>query len=292
MTPAAEAEKMENKTIGVIGLGLIGASLCKALGAAGHRILGLDTDEHVQKYALLTGTVQEELTDDNVPECDFLFLAVYPGAAVETLKRLAPKIRKETTVCDLCGVKRAVCEPCFALAEEYGFTFVGGHPMAGKQFSGIKYADAELYQGATMILVPRRQEDLFLVSRLSDLLREAGFRSVTITTAEKHDEMIAFTSQLAHVVSNAYIKSPTAAEHLSFSAGSYRDLTRVAKLNETMWTELFLDNAEYLGFELDCLIRSLQEYRDAIAAGDAQTLRRLLKEGRERKEAIDTEWKE
>ena len=292
MTPATEAEKMENKTIGVIGLGLIGASLCKALGAAGHRILGLDTDEHVQKYALLTGTVLEELTEDNVPECDFLFLAVYPGAAVETLKRLAPKIRKETTVCDLCGVKRAVCEPCFALAEEYGFTFVGGHPMAGKQLSGIKYADAELYQGATMILVPRRQEDPFLVSRLSDLLREAGFRSVTITTAEKHDEMIAFTSQLAHVVSNAYIKSPTAAEHLSFSAGSYRDLTRVAKLNETMWTELFLDNAEYLGFELDCLIRSLQEYRDAIAAGDAQTLRRLLKEGRERKEAIDTEWKE
>ena len=283
---------MEKKTVGVIGLGLIGASLCKALGAAGHRILGTDTDGHVQKYAVLTGTVQEELTEEKIPACDFLFLAVYPGAAVETLKRLAPEIRKDTIVCDLCGVKRAVCEPCFAVAEEYGFPFIGGHPMAGKQFSGIKYADEKLYQGATMILVPRKQEDLFLVSRLSDMLREAGFRSVTVTTAEKHDEMIAFTSQLAHVVSNAYIKSPTAAEHLSFSAGSYRDLTRVAKLNETMWTELFLDNAEHLGFELDCLIRSLQEYRDAIAAGDAQELKRLLREGRERKEAIDTEWKD
>ena len=283
---------MESRTVGVIGLGLMGASLCKALGAQGHRILGKDTDGHVQKYALLTGTVREELTDKNVPECDFLFLAVYPGAAVEELKRLAPLARKDTIVCDLCGVKRAVCEPCFALAEEYGFTFVGGHPMAGKQFSGIKYADEKMFEGATMILVPRRQEDLFLVSRLSDLLREAGFRSVTITTPEKHDEMIAFTSQLAHVVSNAYIKSPTAAEHLSFSAGSYRDLTRVAKLNETMWTELFLDNAEHLGFELDCLIRSLQEYRDAIADGDAETLRGLLREGRERKEAIDTEWKD
>ena len=283
---------MESKTIGVIGLGLMGASLCKALGTGKRRILGMDLDEHVQKYALLTGTIQEELTDDRIPECDYLFLAVYPGAAVETLKRLAPLIRKETVVCDLCGVKRAVCAPCFAVAEKYGFTFIGGHPMAGKQFSGIKYADGELYQDATMILVPRRQEDLFLVSRLSDLLREAGFCSVTVTTSEKHDEMIAFTSQLAHVVSNAYIKSPTAAEHLSFSAGSYRDLTRVAKLNETMWTELFLDNAEHLGFELDCLIRSLQEYRDAIAAGDAETLRRLLREGRERKEAIDTEWKD
>ena len=281
---------MDTVTIGVVGLGLIGGSLCKALGANGHRILGWDTDEHVRKYAALTGVIREELTDERVAECDYLFLAVCPGAAVETLRRLAPKVRKDAVVCDICGVKRAVCEPCFGIAEEYGFTYIGGHPMAGKQFSGIKYADADLFRGATMILVPKEHEDLFVVSRLSDLLRGAGFRSMTITTADKHDEMIAFTSQLAHVVSNAYIKSPTAAEHLSFSAGSYRDLTRVAKLNETMWTELFLDNADHLGFELDNLIRSLQEYRDAIAAGDAETLCRLLKEGRERKESIDTEW--
>ena len=280
---------MDTVTIGVVGLGLIGGSLCKALGANGHRIRGWDTDEHVRKYAALTGVIREELTDERVPECDYLFLAVCPGAAVETLRRLAPLIRKETVVCDICGVKRTVCEPCFGIAEEYGFTYIGGHPMAGKQFSGIKYADADLFRGATMILVPKEHEDLFVVSRLSDLLRGAGFRSMTITTADKHDEMIAFTSQLAHVVSNAYIKSPTATEHLSYSAGSYRDLTRVARLNETMWTELFLDNADHLGFELDCLIRSLQEYRDAIAAGDAETLCRLLKEGRERKESIDTE---
>lgn len=283
---------MEKMTVGVVGLGLIGASMCKALAAKGHRILGWDTDEHVRKYAMLTETIQEELTADRTAECDFLFLAVYPGAAVEELKRLAPGIRKETIVCDLCGVKRAVCGPCFALAEEYGFTFIGGHPMAGKQFSGIKYSDAKLYQGATMILVPKEQEDLFRVSRLRELLRDAGFGSVTITTADRHDEMIAFTSQLAHVVSNAYIKSPTAAEHLAFSAGSYRDLTRVAKLNEVMWTELFLDNADHLGFELDCLIDALTRARDALAAGDAETLCRLLREGRERKEAIDTEWKE
>ena len=175
---------MESKTIGVVGLGLMGASLCKALGAQGHKILGKDTDEHVLKYALLTGTIQGELTEDNVPECDYLFLAVYPGAAVETLKQLAPKVWKDAVVSDLCGVKKAVCEPCFALAEEYGFTFIGGHPMAGKQFSGIKYADGNLFQNATMILVPRKREDLFLVSQLSELLKETGFKSVTVTTAE------------------------------------------------------------------------------------------------------------
>ena len=283
---------MERQTVGVVGLGLMGASLCKALGAAGHRVLGKDTDPHVEGYALLTKVIEGPLTEEMIPECGFLFLAVYPGAAVEALKEAAPNLRKDAIVCDLCGVKRAVCGPCFAVAGEYGFTFIGGHPMAGRQFSGIKYAQGNLYRGATMILVPREQEDLFAISRLRDLLKDAGFGAVTVTTAEKHDEMIAFTSQLAHVVSNAYIKSPTAREHMNFSAGSYRDLTRVAKLNETMWTELFLDNAEPLGRELDHLIGALTEYRDAIRDGDAERLKRLLKEGRERKEEIDTEWKE
>lgn len=277
--------------IGVEGLGLIGASLCKALGAAGHTVYGMDTDEHTQGYAELTGTVAGPLTKERVRECDFLFLALYPGTAVEVLRELAPEIRKEAVVCDLCGVKRAVCGPCFEIAAEYGFTFIGGHPMAGKQFSGIKYASEDLFRGATIILVPKAREDLFAVSRLSELLHEAGFRSTTVTTAEKHDEMIAFTSQLAHVVSNAYIKSPTAREHRDFSAGSYRDLTRVAKLNETMWTELFLDNADALGRELNWLIGALTEYRDALEAGDADRLKALLREGRERKEEIDTEWK-
>ena len=278
--------------VSVVGLGLMGASLCKALKAAGYPVLGYDLDESTQKYAELTGTVDGRLTEENIGQSDFLFIALYPGAAVEYLTGHAGPIRKNAIVVDLCGVKRAVCAPCFRLAEENGFTYIGGHPMAGRQFSGIKYAREDLYRDSTMILVPREDEDLFVLSRLRDLLHAVGFAHVTLTTAEKHDEMIAFTSQLAHVVSNAYIKSPTASHHRSFSAGSYRDLTRVAKLNETMWTELFLDNADFLGNELDWIIESLQAYRDALRAGDAETLKRLLREGRERKEEIDTEWKE
>ena len=277
--------------VGVVGLGLMGASLCKALTAAGYPVLGTDIDESTQKYAQLTGTVDGELTDESIGKCDFLFIALYPGAAVEYLTAHAGDVKKDAIVVDLCGVKRAVCAPCFHLAAENGFIYIGGHPMAGRQFSGIKYAKEDLYRDSTMILVPRENEDLFVLSRLRDLLHAVGFAHVTLTTAEKHDEMIAFTSQLAHVVSNAYIKSPTANQHRSFSAGSYRDLTRVAKLNETMWTELFLDNADYLGRELDGLIASLAAYRDALAAGDAESLKNLLREGRERKEEIDTEWK-
>lgn len=278
---------MEQQTIGVMGLGLIGASLCKALGEAGHRILGTDKEESVLKYALLTRVIGEELTKEKATECDFLFLAVYPGAAVELLREWAPLIRKETIVCDLCGVKRSVCAPCMETAEEYGFTFIGGHPMAGKQFSGIKYATKDLYRGATMLLTPREKEDLFRISRLSDLLKDAGFAHINLTTPATHDRMIAFTSQMPHVISNAFIKSPAAGEHRNYSAGSYKDMTRVARLNETMWTELFLDNADFLGEELDGLISELEKYRDAVKTGDAETLKQLLKEGRERKEAID-----
>ncbi len=277
--------------IGMVGLGLIGASMSKALVLLGHTVWGTDTDEPTLKYAMLTGTVSKELKDEDVAELDMLMLAAYPQASVDVLARVAPKLRKDAVAVDLCGVKRVVCEPCFALAEKYGFSFIGGHPMAGKQYSGIKYATADLFRNASMILVPRETEDLFKVSRLSELMHEVGFATVTVSKAEEHDRMIAFTSQLAHVVANAYVKSPTAKGLHHFAGGSYRDLTRVAWLNETMWTELFLENADLLGFELDSLVKALSEYRDALQAGDAERLKALLREGREKKEELDAEWK-
>ena len=277
--------------IGVVGLGLIGASMSLALKGLGHTVLGMDTDEHTLKYAVLSGAVSREMTEADWPELEMLFLAVYPEAAVETLTRMAPKLRKDMLAADLCGVKRVVCTPCFALAAEYGFTFIGGHPMAGKQFSGIKYASGDLFRGASMILTPREGEDLFRVSRLSDLMHAVGFAAVTVTTPAEHDRMIAFTSQLAHVVANAYVKSPTARDLKHFGGGSYRDMTRVAWLNEDMWTELFLENRQELAHELDTLIGELGKYREALEAGDGERLRTLLREGRKRKEELDAEWK-
>lgn len=282
---------MDRRMIGVAGLGLIGGSMCKALIKAGHVVVGMDKDGVTEDYARLAGIIDDKLTPARMGECDYIFVALYPQAAVEFIRDNASLIKPGAVVMDLCGVKRAVCQPCFDIAREHGFTYIGGHPMAGTQFSGIKYARDDMFQNATMVMVTREDEDIFVLGDLRELLRDAGFKAVTLTTAEKHDEMIAFTSQLAHVVSNAYVKSPTARAHHSFSAGSYRDLTRVAKLNESMWTELFLDNADYLCNELDWIISALSEYRDAIKDGNADELKRLLREGRERKEEIDTEWK-
>ena len=275
-------------TVGIIGLGLIGGSMAKAYKEnSGATVLAADRDSTIVEYARLQGAVDGELTADTIPSCDLILIALYPRAAMEYLKNTAHLIAKEALVIDLCGTKRTICEAGFALAEQYGFTFVGGHPMAGLHHSGFKYARGNLFHGASMVLVPPTFDDIFLLDRVKKALAPASFGRMTVTTANQHDEMIAFTSQLAHVVSNAYVKSPTARSHKGFSAGSYKDLTRVARLNEEMWSELFVENKEHLVSELNALIASLTEYRDAIRDGDTAATRSLLKDGREAKESID-----
>ena len=275
-------------TVGIIGLGLIGGSMAKAYKEnSGATVLAADRDSTIVEYARLQGTVDGELTADTIPSCDLILIALYPRAAMEYLKNTAHLIAKEALVIDLCGTKRTICEAGFALAEQYGFTFVGGHPMAGLHHSGFKYARGNLFHGASMVLVPPTFDDIFLLDRVKKALAPVGFGRMTVTTADQHDEMIAFTSQLAHVVSNAYVKSPTARSHKGFSAGSYKDLTRVARLNEEMWSELFVENKEHLVSELNVLIASLTEYRDAIRDGNTDATRSLLKDGREAKESID-----
>lgn len=274
-------------TVGIVGLGLIGGSFAKAYHEAGERVLAWNRSRAVLDFALLDGGVDAELSDAELPECDLILITVYPDAAVDWLRQKAPLIGKKPLVIDCCGTKRTVCEAAFPLAREHGFCFIGGHPMAGTHKSGYKYARASLYRGAPMVLVPPVFDDIELLDRAKALLAPAGFGHISVTTAERHDEMIAFTSQLAHIVSNAYIKSPTAAEHKGFSAGSYRDLTRVAWLNPGMWAELFLENRDCLLRELGGLIGSLREYQAALEQGDRETLVRLLDEGRRRKEEVD-----
>ncbi|MBO5270405.1 MAG: prephenate dehydrogenase/arogenate dehydrogenase family protein [Clostridia bacterium] len=275
-------------TIGICGLGLIGGSMAKAYCTYGNiTVYGYDKDETTLSFAKLAGAVSGVLDKETVPLCDLIYVALYPDAAADYLKEIAPYIRRDALVMDLCGVKSEICRVGFALAEEYGFTFVGGHPMAGTQFSGFKYTRANLFRGAPLVIVPKERDDIALLNRVKEMVSPAGFGSISVATAEEHDRTIAFTSQLAHVVSNAYVKSPTAQIHNGFSAGSYKDMTRVAWLNEKMWTELFLDNRAFLLEELDTIITSLTEYRDAIKAEDAETLRTLLREGREAKERAD-----
>lgn len=274
-------------TVGICGLGLIGGSMAKAYKSQEHTVYGYDKNTASLGYAILSEICDGELNDDTINECDVIFIALYPKAAIDYLTEIAPKLKSTTTVIDLCGTKAKICKVGFDLARRYGFTFVGGHPMAGTQYSGIKYSKATLFKNAPMVIVPDVFDDIAFLDNIKKLLSPAGFGKITVTTAEKHDEMIAFTSQLAHVVSNAYVKSPTAQNHKGFSAGSYKDMTRVAWLNEYMWSELFLENKEPLLFEIDSIIKSLTEYRDAIEQDDAKRLVNLLRDGRIAKELVD-----
>ena len=274
-------------TVGIVGLGLIGGSFAKAYHAAGHTVLAFDTDRSTYDFAVLSGTVNGSLTDETLSTCDLILIAVIPSAAVGYLKQHAAHIGPKPVVIDCCGTKRVVCTACFPLAEQFGFTYLGGHPMAGTHNSGFKYATATMFHNAPMVLVPANHNDIELLSRVKELLAPAGFSRFSVTTAEQHDEMIAFTSQLAHVVSNAYIKSPTAGLHKGFSAGSYKDMTRVAWLAPKMWAELFLENKDFLMAELNTLIDNLRQYQDAMEHDDLPGLIQLLDDGRKRKEEVD-----
>lgn len=299
---AADAPRNEacsSICVGIVGLGLIGGSFARAYRSLGATVYALDTDRDTMDASMIE-TVEAPLDDASIPSCDLIILAAYPEACIEWLEEHAEKLGRisdpDTSrgpiVIDTAGVKEAVCARAFELARVNGFAFVGTHPMAGTQFSGFAHARADLFRGAPMVLVPPETDDarrLTLLDRVHTLLAPVGFGSFSVTSPEEHDRVIAFTSQLAHVVSNAYVKSPTARAHHGFSAGSYRDLTRVAHLNPGMWAELMMDDAKNLSQEIASLIEALDAYRLALDAGDRDRLRMLLAEGDRIKRALDDE---
>jgi prephenate dehydrogenase len=274
--------------IGIIGLGLIGGSIAKALRArTKHEVLGYDLSVATVDAALASGAVNGGLALSDLPTCQALIIAVPPLACLAFLREHAGQIAPGALAVDCCGVKRSICTVGFEAAAKYGFYFLGGHPMAGREFSGFQASQGTLFDRAVMLLVPRVGEDEGVIRRAEELFLSVGFGRILLTSPERHDEMIAITSQLAHVVSNAYVKSPRAHVHHGFSAGSFADLTRVARLNETLWTELFLENGDCLIQEIDELTGALRDYREAIADKDAARLCALLKAGRECKEEQD-----
>lgn len=274
-------------TVGILGLGLIGGSLARAYALEGHTVYAAEKDESILSFAILAGAVHGKLDETSIPKCDLILLAIYPDGSATWLESNAHLISKAALVIDCCGIKKEICARCFPVAAQHGFTFVGGHPMAGSQFSGFKYSRANMFEGAPMVLVPPVFDDMELLDRVKQALVPCHFGRFSVTTAEDHDKKIAFTSQMAHIVSNAYVKSPTALEHQGFSAGSYKDLTRVAWLNPQMWAELFLENRENILFELDHFIDSLNAYREAISQENMPRLVALLEEGKRRKEEVD-----
>ena len=268
----------------VIGLGLIGGSLAKSIKShTSHTVYGIDLDAETMSLARVCGAIDAPLTSERLAGCELILVALRPAAAVEWVKQNCADISKNAVLVDMCGVKRSVCDEIAPIALENGFSYIGGHPMAGKERGGFVNSCDSLFEGASMILVPDTRTDMPMLEKLKNFFLDIGFSQLTFSTAEEHDRIIAFTSQLAHIVSSAYVKSPEAQRRRGFSAGSFQDMTRVARLDENMWTELFMDNADHLSVQLEFLIGSLNEYLGAIKSGDSAKLCALLKEGKEKK---------
>ena len=250
-------------------------------------LYGLDSDPVTLMNVLKRSAVDKAGGAELLAHADLVILALPPEAVLAFLRDNAAAMKPGTVVTDVCGVKQAIVEPATALCEAAGLTFIGGHPMAGKEKSGFENADAALFEGACYILTPTPTPPAAVVDGMKELAAQLGCTRMTVTTPAQHDRMIAFTSQLPHVLAGAYVKSPCCLYHAGFSAGSYRDVSRVASVDETLWAQLFLLNQTALCAEIDGLMERLQACRDAVAAGDQQALTALLREGRERKEEAD-----
>jgi len=271
--------------IGMIGLGLIGGSLAKSIRSnTDSIIIGNDLNEDVVKRAIDEGVLSGELTRENANSLDMLIVTLYPKDVVNTILEYVPYLKKGCIVLDSTGVKEFVCKSLSKELNEQGIYFIGGHPMAGKEVAGYENSDDQLFKRASMILCKDEYTNEEAFERTAEFFEKVGFLRITKTTPHEHDKVIAFTSQMAHVVSNGYIKTDTLNERYGFSAGSFKDLTRVAKLNEYMWADLFLYNKDALLRELDLFMDNMEKYRTALREENKEELVRLLGEGRVLKE--------
>ena len=273
--------------ITAVGIGLIGGSMCKAIKKhTNHTVYGIDVNKETVAMAISQNAIDGE-TDD-LSLADITIVSLYPTDAIDYITENASRFKEGSIVIDTCGIKKEIVDRVTPVLEKYGVTFIGTHPMAGREFSGFEYSMDNLFDEASFIITPSESVPQAKLNLLKDLAYTIHFKKVVFSSPEEHDQIIAFTSQLAHVVSNAYIKSPTHQKQLGFSAGSFQDLTRVAKLNEVMWTPLFMLNKDPLCFEIDYIIEKLTEYRDAMQSDDSERLKELLKEGRILKEETKT----
>lgn len=265
--------------IAVIGLGIIGGSYCKAIKAhTDHYVIGINRSRETAQTALEEGAIDEIGSADSLGIADIVFLCMYPQACADYIRSNGDKIKKGAIVTDAAGIKRALCPQLTELSKKFGFTFVGSHPMAGKETNGFSSSEAELFQGASFIITPCGAPKE-AVDTLTQLALSIGFGRITLSTPEEHDRMIAFTSQLPHVLACAYVMSPCCPKHKGFSAGSYRDVSRVANINSQLWSELFLENREPLIEELYVLSDNIRKIFDAVKKGDRDELAKLLEQG-------------
>lgn len=270
----------------ISGLGIIGGSYAKAIKKyTDHKVIGINRSEKPLKDALACGAIDEIGTAQSLTKADIIILGTFPEAAVSFVRDNAELIPKSCIVTDTSGIKTEICTELKELSQKYGFKFVGGHPMAGKEKNGFGASDADLFVGASYICVPCGADDKD-VEVIVSLMKGLGFGTIKFSNPQEHDRMIAFTSQLPHALSCSYVLSPSCIKHKGFSGGSYHDMSRVANINVPLWTELFAENKQPLVEELDIFIENVTRLRNAVADGDSGAVSAILEKARKTKEEL------
>ncbi len=273
------------KKVAVIGLGLMGGSITKALKkCGGYTVIAADCDENVLRKALADGVISSVWDKKSSLEADITLLCINPSAAQKFINDSIHLLKRGSILSDICGIKREIVDLGEKAAIPLGIRFVGGHPMAGRERSGYEQSVESLFKNRSYIFTETENTDIDALEIMSELAYDIGCSDVTVTSPEEHDRMIAFTSQLPHVLAGAYIKSPQSDRHKGFSAGSYHDVSRVASVDEKLWSELFISNRDNLLSEIDMLIIHLEEYKRAIEKNDCIAVSEAVKQGRILKE--------
>lgn len=282
--------KIEVKTIGVVGYGLIGGSLGMALKKyTDNHIIAIDNNKEVLNYIKENNLADEvsDVTDDILQKCDVVFIGLYPEDIVKFMDEFSNKFKPGTTVVDLCGIKQFVVKRYKNLKN---INFIGAHPMAGKEKNGITTADADLYNGASFLITPTETANQDSLEYIKYLAKKVGFEKIVVTTDENHDKMITYTSQLPHIMSVAYVLQECHSKCEGYYAGSFKDMTRVADINSTLWTQLFKNNRDFLTKQIDEYINSLEMIKECINS-NGDELKDLLSKSKKIKEWQDENYK-
>lgn len=266
-----------NTKIGIIGLGVLGGSYAEALHYAGYEhIIGVDIDSESIETAKSLGWIEKGSDDPNIlSDCDIVISCLYPGVFVNWIKDHQDVLKPGTLLSDVTGVKRVVVEK---INQELrpDIEFIACHPMAGKEFKGIKYADAGRFQAANFIIVPTEHSSEQAIETMRTLAEEMHFKTITCLTPEEHDKMISYLSQLTHVIAVSLMNANDNDSLALYTGDSFRDLTRIAKINEEMWPELFILNKDYLIHDIDQFVQELHDFRDLVQNEDVEGMKKKM----------------
>lgn len=279
----------KDKKILIVGLGLIGGSYAAALSQNGWEVGAIDPDPQAIAFAEKAGFIRHGRTEpeaEYVGKFDIVVFALYPHVLLEWLEKYGPWLRDGALATDVTGVKSGVVERAQALLFPR-VEFIGAHPMAGREVSGVENARADLFRGANYIVTPTAANTEEAITCCEALGRTLGARNISQLTPKEHDEMIGFLSQLTHCIAVALMTCKESRHLVDYTGDSFRDLTRIAKINENMWTELFLWNREELLSQMDLFIAHFAKLRDALAQGDEETMKSMMRLSTERRRYFD-----